>query len=559
VKVFKDWKIGKRLGAGFACVAVLMVIIAALGIYGLYDIRSQMDRIARVNVGKISASGEARVATMEVILSFATMALTRDPALLERESKLVELNRAHYKKAIEELDKLEINADGKKLIEDMKQAIGVARDADNKTLELAKAGKSAEAGLYFAKNARPAILKVGETADAVVEYNLGRMKFRQEALAREELWLRIIMLSIGILMLGFCGLLGFMITRSITLPLDDAAKHMDRMAEGDFSLPISEGDLARKDELGNIAQSMKAMNVSLGRMFKDIDGGIQTLASSATELSAISKQMSSGAEQTSGRANMVATAAEEMSSNVTSVAAAMEQASTNVNTVAAATEEMTSTVGEIARNSEKARDITGDAVNKAVKVTSQVEELGKAAREIGKVTEAINSISAQTNLLALNATIEAARAGSAGKGFAVVANEIKELAQQTAGATEDIKNKIEAIQTSTAGTVSDIERISTVIKEVNDIVSGIAVAIEEQSTATREIATNIGQAAQGIMEVNQNVAQTSTVAGSIAQDIAEVNQASGEISSSGSQVLMSAQELSNLSEQLKSMVSRFKL
>jgi methyl-accepting chemotaxis protein len=191
--------------------------------------------------------------------------------------------------------------------------------------------------------------------------------------------------------------------------------------------------------------------------------------------------------------------------------------------------------------------------------TRKVNELGQAARDIGKVTETISAISAQTNLLALNATIEAARAGAAGKGFSVVANEIKELALQTAAATEDIKTRIEGIQSSTSMTVTDIEKISQVIQEVNEIVATIAAAIEEQSVVTRDIASNVAQAAQGVQEVNQHVSQTSQVANSVAQEIVGVNQASGEISSSSSQVLISSEELSQLAEQLRSLTAQFKI
>src|ERR1019366_8397648 len=191
-------------------------------------------------------------------------------------------------------------------------------------------------------------------------------------------------------------------------------------------------------------------------------------------LTASARQMSAGSE----KAQTVAAATEEMSANVTSVAAGMEQATTNLSNVAAATDEMTSTISEIAGNSEKARRITGDATRQATSITEQINQLGVAAREIGKVTETITEISAQTNLLALNATIEAARAGSAGKGFAVVANEIKALAQQTAAATEDIKGRVASVQSSTAGGIAEIEKISTVIHEVTEIVTSIATAIE---------------------------------------------------------------------------------
>ena len=186
---------------------------------------------------------------------------------------------------------------------------------------------------------------------------------------------------------------------------------------------------------------------------------------------------------------------------------------------------MTATIGEIASNSEKARRITEEATRQAARISEQMNHLGAAALEIGKVTETITEISSQTNLLALNATIEAARAGSAGKGFAVVANEIKELAQQTAVATEDIKSRIAGVQSSTNAGIAEIGKVTQVIQEVSDIVASIAAAIEEQSTVTKDIARNIGEASIGVRDANTRVAETSHATSEIARDIAGVDQA----------------------------------
>jgi methyl-accepting chemotaxis protein len=175
------------------------------------------------------------------------------------------------------------------------------------------------------------------------------------------------------------------------------------------------------------------------------------------------------------------------------------------------------------------------------------------------VTETINNISAQTNLLALNATIEAARAGSAGKGFAVVANEIKELAKQTAEATQDIKAKIAGIQNSTGTAISDIGQITTVIRDVGGIVASIAAAIEEQAIVTKDVAGNIAQASAGVRDANERVSQTAGVSHSIAQDIAGVNLAVSDLRLGGEQVQASAAELSKLAEDLGAQVSRFKI
>ncbi len=350
----------------------------------------------------------------------------------------------------------------------------------------------------------------------------------------------------------------FLVASSVAKPINMVVAGLRDAAEG-------EGDLTKRlqvtshDEVGELATCFNIFVEKMQSIIGDIQSNISTLNASAGNLSELSKALSAGSEDSSQRANTVAAAAEEMNTNMNSVATSCEQASTNVNMVASAAEEMNTTVSEIAGNTDKAREVTEDAVTKTNATFQRMAELGSAAQEISKVTETITEISEQTNLLALNATIEAARAGEAGKGFAVVANEIKELARQTAEATLEIRQRIDAIQTSSATTITEMEQINTVINDVNSIVTTIASAVEEQAASTNEIASNVAQAAQGIAKVNENVTQSSSVTGEITIEISEVSQVANTISQDSGKVNDQASELLALSEQLAKTVNQFKL
>ncbi len=353
------------------------------------------------------------------------------------------------------------------------------------------------------------------------------------------------------------ALIIFVISNSIAKPINNVVAGLKDAAEG-------EGDLTKRitvssqDEVGDLAKWFNLFNEKMQAIIREVADNAAKLKQSGSELYEISAALSEGADQTTQRAQSVASASEEMSTNMSTVAGTMDEAATNVNMVASATEEMSVTISEIAQSTEKARSVTHNAVSHAEGASGQVDELGRAAQEIGKVVETITDISEQVNLLALNATIEAARAGEAGKGFAVVANEIKELAQQTAKATGEIKRQVSAIQSSTQVTVVQISNITAVVNEVNDIVSKIAAAVEEQSTTTREIAGNVAQASQGIGDINLNVGQSNTVAADIAREISEVTQAAGNMSNSSAQVNMNAEQLSKLASQLDATVGKFK-
>ena len=350
----------------------------------------------------------------------------------------------------------------------------------------------------------------------------------------------------------------YFVVLSMTRPLKIMLDNMRDIAEG-------EGDLTKrlevktKDEVGLLAAAFNSFVEKLQRIISDIARDSDSLDRSSGDVLSASDDMARGTEKMASTSNAVAAAAEEMNTNMTSVAAAVEQSSTNINMVSAAAEEMTSTINEIAQSTEKTRSTSRQAVDRTQSASENINLLGQSARDIGAVVETISEISDQTNLLALNATIEAARAGELGKGFAVVANEIKDLAMQTAEATQEIKEKIENIQGTTRNAVGEIEAVTSDINEVNQMIDGVAAAVEEQSATTQEIASNVGQAAQGIQEVTGNVSQSSAVAGDIAADIANVNQVVNEMAEKTTQVNAYSSDLSQLAGNLKRTVDLFRI
>jgi methyl-accepting chemotaxis protein len=254
-----------------------------------------------------------------------------------------------------------------------------------------------------------------------------------------------------------------------------------------------------------------------------------TLASSSEELIATSQQMAGNAEETAVQANVVSDASAEVSKNVSSVAAATEQ--------------MQASIREISRSATDSAHVSKNAVRVAEVTNETVKKLGESSKEIGNVVKVITSIAQQTNLLALNATIEAARAGEAGKGFAVVANEVKELAKQTAKATKEIGQKIDAIQGDTNGAVQAIEEISTIINKINEFSDSIAAAVEEQTVTTNEISRSVNEAAKGVHDIAQNIGGVAVAAKDTTRGAHDLQTAS--------------QELTQMASRLQSVVSRF--
>jgi methyl-accepting chemotaxis protein len=556
---YSDLSIRKKLSVGFG---VMLTALLVLGTFSL---------IQMANINKATEE-----ITQKRMFEMRYLSSIRGDANATRSAELMWLLVSSREEISQSRQKLDSAL--QKLVQDMNQgqerfgAVATEEDRNaykqfgealqkcvglhNQILSLRQAGKPEEARrLSIAQGPlmeamldaiEKATVQAYENADAAAQ----KAAHEYDRARDVSLGLLVLAIAVGIA-------LTIVVPSSITVPLGAATAFLGRISQGDVSRDVQPGYLARKDEIGDLGRTTQAMTETLRKLVREISQGLQTVASSATQLTAASAGTASSVKSMAEKSATVAAAAEESCATTTAVSNSMERASANLTSVAGATEEMSSTVAEIASNSEKARAISDKAISQAQTISTIMAELGRAAQEIGKVTETITDISAQTNLLALNATIEAARAGTAGKGFAVVANEIKELAKQTSEATEDIKAKIAGVQNSTAGAVQTIETITGVIHEIGNTVAGTAAAIEEQATVTKNVAGDIAQATAIVREVNDQVAQTASVSRSIAGDIATVNDATAGIREGGEQVQTSASELSRLSEQLKSLVAQF--
>jgi methyl-accepting chemotaxis protein len=430
-----------------------------------------------------------------------------------------------------------------------------------------------------------------------------------EAVYRSGLWWMLGVTIAGILV---GGLVASIVTRSITRPVSEVRNLAQAMAKGDLRQRIQ---LQQQDEVGQLADATNALADSLTRIVAEIHKVSEGLAGSASDLSGVSNHLLSQSEHVSLKATSVASASEQLSSNISTMAAAAEEMSVSVASISSASEEMSINVGTISSAAEQTStnvsvvstavgeisssfadvlkdvregsNVAGDASRMADSATETIQLLSRSGAEISKVTEAIKMIALQTNLLALNATIEATSAGEAGKGFAVVAHEIKELANQSAKAAEDIARKIEGVQNNTRQAVEVIQNVSQIIKEINASSGRISASVEKQTRAATMISQNVGEAnkgvgdiarsiaevakaagdmsrnvaeaARGATDVSRNVSEAAKAAGGISSDIHGVSDASRATNESASKVHNSAEQLDRLGKDMRKLVGRFKL
>jgi methyl-accepting chemotaxis protein len=528
--------LGKQLGLGFACVLALTVLGAVLSYVKAGAIKVAQDRAMAVRVPTIKAC-TALQRDLNQTQSEGRQAILAggQSARWEAAKKLFDASWDAIGKDVAALDELSpqwsLQADRDRLTE-TKQELPSLREFQEAAMKHA-AGRGrdavAKAGNEFADSATPVTEAIKKPLGEVTDSFATLLKQSSEDMNAENHSLNLTTAIVTFVALANGIFVAVFLSRRICGATHSVLSLAEAIAAGD--LTRDDLQVHTKDELGDLTTAINTMSGSLKRMILAIAGNAVQVASASEELNVTSQQITANSEETSAQAEMVSKAAEAVSQNL--------------QTVATGAEEMGTSIREIAKNATEAAKVATSAVKVAETTTTTVSKLGESSNEIGQVIKVITSIAQQTNLLALNATIEAARAGEAGKGFAVVANEVKELAKETAKATEDISRKIEAIQTDTKAAVEAIASISGVINQINDISTTIATAVEEQNATTNEMSRNVGEAAHGSSEITSNIARVAEAAQGTTRGATDTQRAS--------------QQLVETSTQLRHLVEQFKL
>jgi methyl-accepting chemotaxis protein len=527
--------LGKKLGLGFGSILALMVLSSLLTYVKASSVQKTQERAMGVRVPTIKALISLQ-RELNQTQSKGRQAILAGNQTDRAESamRLFTSNWDDIAKDIAALDELApkwSEQENRDRLAETKTQLAILRQVQETAIKHATGDRDAvtRAGNEFADQATPVNEAMKKPLGGMAEYFATNIAKDADTMSSQTQSMYIAMGVATFLALGVGIFVAIFLSRAIVGATQSVLGRTQAIAGGDLTLP--EMRIESNDELGDMTQAINKMQSSLSHVIQSMRGTAEQVAAASEELSATSQQITANSEETTAQAKVVSEAG--------------HQVNTNLQTLASGAEEMNSTIGEIAKNATEAARVSGEAVVAADSANETVSKLGDSSVEIEKVIEVITSIAQQTNLLALNATIEAARAGEAGKGFAVVANEVKELAKQTAKATEEIKQKISVIRENTGGAVTAIGGIKGVIDKVSHISTVIATAVEEQSATTSEMARNVTEAARGASTISDNIKGVADAAQNTSTNVGEAQTAT--------------EHLSKMANQLRDLVGQFRV
>ena len=510
-----DLSLGVKLGGIVALLALVAAVIAGVATARLQTLSSQQDLMYAEGVVPLTRAADLDQAFTRQRLAYLRLASSAGDQV-QQNRDLAEQQQAAMSDLLDEFDEDTTSGD----IAAVRTAIEAYETvAQQQYLPLVDAGDTAGA----ADVANGALVDAGQDAAHLLDQLSDQSAERAAAISSEgdEVTRQSVLVVWAVLVAALLvvGIAAVVVVRQVIGGIRSVQGSLESVAEGDLT---QAPDVRGSDEVGRMA---RALTTALGALRSTIAGVVEashTVAAATEELSASSTQVGSASQETATQA--------------TSVAAAAEQVSRSIQTVAAGAEQMGASIREIAQNASEAAKVAASATQVAAGANDQVKRLGESSQEIGNIVKVITTIAEQTNLLALNATIESARAGEAGKGFAVVAGEVKELAQETARATDDIARRVERIQADTTGAVGAIEEIGRTVDAINDYQTTIASAVEEQTATTAEISRSVAEAASGSSQIAATI-------GSVAQQADASNQALAQVDSAITELATMAESL----------------
>ncbi|HST86561.1 MAG TPA: methyl-accepting chemotaxis protein, partial [Kineosporiaceae bacterium] len=501
---WSNLKISYRLGIGFLVVILSMVLVTALGVVRVQQISTRLSTINDLNSVKQRYAINFRGSVHDRAINLRDVVLAPTPTAADPDVANIEKLAAKYSDSAAKMDAM--FTDGAAVNAKEKAALASIKEIEQKTLplidqviSLRKAGDESKALELLMQQAKPAFIEWLAAINVLIDLEEA-MNHAESTQARSiaDGFLKTMML-LCLLAIALAVAVGWQITRTITRPLAEVVVVLSAVAGGDLTQRLN---VTSADEVGQMGVSMNTALAAIGSLMTGVANNVKVLTSTSERLSTMTNRIATGAEESSAQAELVADAAGGVS--------------LNVQTVATGAQEMGSSIREIEVNTRGAATVTAKAIAAMEASTATVSQLGESSRMIGDVVKTISSLAEQTNLLALNATIEAARAGDMGKGFAVVAGEVKDLAQQTAQATEQITARIGAIQSSSASAAAAIGEIAHVITQIGDYTTTIASAVEEQTATTGEMSRSVAEAATSSGDVARTVSGVAEVANATA-------------------------------------------
>ena len=516
----RDVRVGSRLGLGFGAVTVLAALIAGLAVQSISRLQDSLEQLATARA-LTEAAGQAKFRTADFAgwqtgYAFDTLRGLPDAtsdAVGQRKEFLASTEA--FRADLDRLAGLPLSAPEQQSLDAATDAFEQYLRVDEQIITALREGTDAgraAAGELASGEALEHFGVMAEHVNAVVDSVRAGSDAATVSAAEVAATAKRVLVLAAVLAAALGVALARLITRSVTAPVSAIGAALAALAAGNLTRPTG---VDSRDELGQMAAALDTATASMRQAVAAMAESATTLSGSSEELSAVSRQIAASAEETSAQSDRVSAAAGQVSSNV--------------QTVSAGAEEMGAAIREISHNTTEAARVGASAVQVAETATATVAKLGQSSAEIGDVVKVITSIAEQTNLLALNATIEAARAGEAGKGFAVVAHEVKELAQETAKATEDISRRVGTIQADTGSAVQAIEEITAIIGRINDFQNTIASAVEEQSATTNEMSRNVTEAATGAGDIAGTIVGVATAAQTTSEGVADSQRAASEL------------------------------